>query len=90
MRQGRFAGRELAALSQGELLDLLAEAGTERPAEHQPARSYLDRRFPDWREAEREGPAAAGSAGMDEQEALEILGLQKVPGRTRSRRRIGA
>ncbi|MEZ5906713.1 MAG: DnaJ domain-containing protein [Geminicoccaceae bacterium] len=80
MRQGRFAGRELAALSQGELLDLLAEAGISDPQSSSLLEAYLDRRFPDWREAEREGPAAAGSAGMGEQEALEILGLQKGAG----------
>lgn len=80
VRQGRFAGRDLAELRRGELLELLAEADRTDPQSTSLLEAYLDRRFPDWREAREEGPAAAGGAGMDEQQALEILGLEKGAG----------
>jgi hypothetical protein len=80
VRQGRFAGSELGDLGLGELLELLAEAGRTDPQSSSLLEAYLDRRFPDWREAAQEGPAAAGGAGMDEQQALDILGLQKGAG----------
>lgn len=80
VRQGRFAGSELGDLGLGELLELLAEAGRTDPQSSSLLEAYLDRRFPDWREAAKEGPAAAGGAGMDEQQALDILGLEKGAG----------
>jgi len=80
VRQGRFAGRQLADLGLAELLDLLAEAARADPRSTSLLEAYLDHRVPDWREAEQSGPTTAGSAGMDEQQALEILGLAKGAG----------
>lgn len=77
---GRFEGRELAQLSQEELLELRAElAGDEESL--QLLETYLDSRFPVWRESadahdgDREGRAQAAGP-MTKEEAYEILGLE--------------
>ncbi len=80
VRQGRFAGRPLADLGLAELLELLAEAARSDPRSTSLLEAYLDRRFEDWREAEPAGSAATGAGGMDEQQALDILGLAKGAG----------
>lgn len=71
---GRFAGRTLESLSDGELLDLQVEAASDADS----ARvldAYLDRRLgAGWRSAERPHPGAA-KVEMSRQEALAVLGL---------------
>jgi hypothetical protein len=87
VREGRFAGRTLSALSDAEALALWREAG----ADHQSRlvlEAYLDRRLPEWREdVERDGDAGAGGAGrargsggLTEKEAYEVLGLRPGAG----------
>ncbi|HMR30365.1 MAG TPA: hypothetical protein PKA13_00815 [Geminicoccaceae bacterium] len=80
VRGGTFAGRALATLGIAELLALLREAARDDPPSVSLLETYLDRRFPDWRERAaglgRDGGAATmGAAAMDEATALEILGL---------------
>lgn len=77
VRQGRFAGRDLADLELGQLLDLLAEAAATDPRSTSLLEAYLDRRFPDWRVAGDHGSTTPPTGGMDEQQALDILGLAK-------------
>jgi len=81
---GTQAGKDLAALSLGELEALHAElAGDEESRALLEA--YLDRREPGWREHVERDPAAgqarpAESGAMSLEQAYEILGLQ--PGAT--------
>jgi hypothetical protein len=90
VKTGPFAGRDLGSLERHDLLDLLAEAERIDTQSASLLEAYLDRRFPDWREPAAEGAgsggrgwggrqgggAAAASDGMDEAEALQILGLE--------------
>ncbi|WP_265518452.1 DnaJ domain-containing protein [Nitratireductor luteus] len=77
---GRFEGRELAQMSKEELLELRAElAGDEESL--QLLETYLDSRFPVWREGadanDGDRERRAESAGpMTKEEAYEILGLE--------------
>ena len=79
--QGAFEGRELDALSEGELRALAAEVSAGGDAESvQLLEAYLDRRAPGWRDGadgdEAGGLGAAPRSGpMGEKEAHEILGL---------------
>lgn len=81
VKKGVFAGRGLATLAMAELLALLHEAQREEPSSVALLETYLDRRFPDWRQDARGGTAggdsapAAATAPMDERTALAILGL---------------
>jgi hypothetical protein len=74
--RGRFAGRELDSLSDGELADLHGEcrgdADSVRVLE-----SYLDRRLgADWRKTQSSPPPPRGPrTDMTRDEALSILGL---------------
>jgi DnaJ-domain-containing protein 1 len=78
--RGRFAGCMLSSLSGDELFELLAEL---RANDQQGAlllEAYLDRRFPDWRDRDREKaakeePRADGRGRMSAKEAYEVLGL---------------
>lgn len=77
VRQGRFAGRELAALSLSELVALLGEAQA-LDAESVPLlEAWLDRAHPDWREAAAPPGSPPGPPGatLSRAEALEVLGL---------------
>lgn len=86
---GRCEGRRLSELRLDELLDIASElrgdADSLRLLE-----SYLDRAHPAWRDdvqadkSDRHG-AAAGTGGMDAQEAYEILGLEPHAGETEVR-----
>jgi hypothetical protein len=79
--KGRFAGRPLSALSEGDLLRLLHEL---RASDEQGAallEAYLDRVTPDWRERDSgEAPGAAprtqSSGHMTREEAYEALALE--------------
>jgi hypothetical protein len=80
---GPYAGRSLDSFDLRELTAMMASFD----AESIPLlESYLDRRFPAWREhaqgngAGRQGRAAA-SGKMTEEEAYQILGLQPGAGR---------
>ncbi len=75
---GRFAGRSLDDLDTAALVALLREADDESRSLLVP---YLDRRDAGWRE-HAQGDAAAGRAApgggkMTEEEAYQILGLQR-------------
>ena len=80
---GPFAGRRLSALSDTELMELLREC---RQSDLEGARlleAYLDRRAPGWGAAEetdanrRRAGGGRISSAMTEDEAYEVLGLQK-------------
>lgn len=79
--QGRFAGRSLASLGLGELLDLMAECQRDDPRSVALLETYLDRRQPDWREhagggtQDQSAGSAAGAGAMDEATAWSVLGL---------------
>lgn len=77
---GRYEGRELDALDERELLDLVSELAGDSES-RQLLETYLDSRFPVWRDnaqadmgARHEGPAAPGP--MTKQEAYQVLGLE--------------
>jgi len=77
---GRFEGRVLGELSREELLVLLADLGEDAES-RQLLETYLDGRFPAWREdAQADGggrqAGAPGAGAMTEQEAYQILGLE--------------
>ena len=81
--QGRFAGRQLADLAEGELIALLAECAADADSARL-LESYLERRLgADWR---RRGSAGSGERGptrntdMTVDEAWQVLGLK--PGAT--------
>lgn len=90
---GRMTGRVLAGTFEGRDLDTLDPAALSRLAEEIAGdaesrallEAYLDRRMPGWRE-HMKADAAAGSRGptnagaMSEEEAYQILGLQKGAG----------
>lgn len=75
---GRFAGRSLDDLDTEALVALLREADDESRALLVP---YLDRRDAGWREHAQgdaaAGRAAPGSAKMTDEEAYQILGVQR-------------
>jgi len=71
--KGVFAGRRLEALSDADLLALLAECRDADPRGAAILEAYLDRgQGAEWREGE---PNAGPGASMTRDEALEILGL---------------
>jgi hypothetical protein len=72
--QGRFAGRTLEALADGDLLELHAECASDADSQRV-LESYLDRRLgTDWRRSQT--PPPRGPRGdMSRQEALAVLGL---------------
>ncbi len=73
VRAGRFAGRELAALSLAELRALLEEAARADAESVALLEAWLDRAHPEWRD---DGPAAPAAGGpMTPAEALAVLGL---------------
>ena len=78
---GAFVGQPLAALDQASLLRLLDECRSGDPDGVRLMEAYLDRRFPDWREAAhptgQEEPRARPTTGaMTAEEAYQILGLE--------------
>ncbi|MDP1751471.1 MAG: molecular chaperone DnaJ [Reyranella sp.] len=71
---GRFVGRVLDALADGELLELHYECAAD-PDSLKVLEAYLDRRLgADWRTSGRPPPAGS-RAGMSRDEALAVLGL---------------
>lgn len=81
---GAFEGKRLAALTRPQCEDLYRTCLSDDPEGARLLEAYLDRRFPGWRPAgQSNSDAGAGSgqtgssAAMTEDEAYEILGLQK-------------
>ncbi len=71
---GRFVGRVLESLADGELLDFHAECAAD-PDSLKVLEAYLDRRLgADWRTA-RQPPPSGSRTGMSRDEALAVLGL---------------
>ena len=81
---GPHAGRSLASLGLSDLLQLLLHCRIEDPSSVALLETYLDRRFPDWRErsfgdddfAHGRGGGGGGEPAMDEARACDILGLR--------------
>ena len=92
-RTGKMSGRVLAGTFEGRDLDTLDPASLSRlaveiagdPESQSLLEAYLDRRMPRWRE-HMKADAAAGQRGathagaMSEEEAYQILGLEKGAG----------
>ena len=81
VRQGEFAGWDLAGLSLSELLRLLAECQQQDPDGAAVLATYLDRTRPEWRDqhtdqAESESPRRSDGK-MTRAQALRILGLEE-------------
>lgn len=74
VKQGRFAGQDLAALDLPGLLDLLAEVTAADPDSVPLLEAWLDRALPEWRSHAPEVPRP-GDGKMTRAEALAILGL---------------
>lgn len=77
---GRFEGRMLSALDRDELLELHAALGEDGES-LQLLETYLDGRFPGWREStdgdtDRRQRASPRSGPMTEEEAYKVLGLE--------------
>jgi hypothetical protein len=71
---GRFSGRTLESLAEGELLDLLTEVSVDRDSSRV-LETYLDRRLgSDWR-GKRQSAHPAPKADLSRGEALAVLGL---------------
>ena len=71
---GRFAGRTLDSLSDGELLEERIEAASDADSVRV-LEAYLDRRLgPGWRTAQKQAPSA-GKSDMTREEAFAVLGL---------------
>ena len=83
VRRGRFTGRELAALSFDEVLELLDECRQNDQQSAQLIEAYLDRvEGADWRARTAQGDtgqqqraARPGKTTMTREEAYEVLGL---------------
>jgi len=76
---GRFAGRTLESLADGELLDLHRECAGDADS-LKILEAYLDRRLgPDWRNA-RKPPPRGPRTDMTREEALAVLGLGEGAG----------
>jgi hypothetical protein len=81
---GGFRGRDLNRLGGAELSSLYAETARDGRS-RATLEIYLDRRMPGWREnmqgeAASRGRRPANAGAMSEEEAYEILGLQKGAG----------
>jgi hypothetical protein len=89
---GSFSGRALDELSEPDLLGVLSECASADPDGARLLESYLDRRFPAWREhAQAHADPGSGGGGLDaaemsEDEAYQILGIQPGADRDTVRR----
>jgi hypothetical protein len=79
---GRFAGRQLSTLSDGEAMELLAELRHDGAPEAAVMEAYLDWRLPGWRDQDsestertRSGRRGARSNRMTAEEAHAVLGI---------------
>lgn len=73
VKAGRHAGADLGDLDAPELMTLLAELAVRDPEGVPLLEAWLDRGFPDWRDARPEAPTGPISRA----EALELLGLEE-------------
>jgi hypothetical protein len=87
VRRGSFEGAHLDDLGLSDLLSLWQECRGEDPQSAAVLEAYLDRRHAEtWRDAAEERFDGAGArrptdgGTMSQEEALEILGLEKDPG----------
>jgi hypothetical protein len=82
VRKGPLAGRQLRDLGLDDLLALLDFARRDDPPSVALLETFLDRHFTDWRAQAfaQGGGGSAGDEAMDEETALDILGLE--PGAT--------
>ena len=74
VRRGFYAGKRLQQLNQAELVALWRQCIAADEAGARLLESYLDRRFPGWRQGTRETPAASDI--MTREEAFAILDLE--------------
>jgi hypothetical protein len=77
---GKYEGRTLGVMSQGELVELLRELSSDSESQ-QLLETYLDGRFPVWREDAKADDGygqgvAPGAGAMTKEEAYKILGLE--------------
>lgn len=82
---GAFQGRALDTLARPDCLDLYASLRRDDPEGAVLLETYLDRRFPGWREAdegegEARGRARGGGEPMTRKEAYEVLGVPQGAG----------
>jgi hypothetical protein len=77
VKQGQYAGQDLADLALPRLLDLMAELAALDPEGVPLLEAWLDRTQPDWREqaAAGEAPRGAAAGPMSRADALQVLGL---------------
>jgi hypothetical protein len=81
VRRGPFQGRRLDELSREEALALWRQIRAEDEASASLLETWLERAFPNWREAESRGEGGpAHPARMSADEALHVLGLQPGAG----------
>lgn len=73
VKAGRQAGRDLADLDLPDLLALMREVAAGDPESVPLLEAWLDRSYPDWREAAASPPPRSGP--MTREEALAVLGL---------------
>ena len=74
---GQFVGRSLDSLSQDEALRLYGEAASDADSVRV-IESFLDRRFPDWRNfRQKQSQQSTDPGNMARAEALKVLGLQE-------------
>ena len=75
--KGSFRGRALSGMALDDMLILLGECGDDEQSQ-QVLAAYLDRQFPEWRDAaqSRAGTGGSGNGSMNREEAYEILGLE--------------
>ena len=84
VRHGPCAGRRLGELSEEEILDLLEACRAEDAQSAQVLEAWLDRRHPEWRDADAAGEdagrdtrgAGRGDGTMTPEEAYAVLGLE--------------
>jgi hypothetical protein len=83
---GRFAGRTLSTLSDGEAMQVLAELHSQRAPEAALMEAYLDWRLPGWRDDAEPSTGKAGARRgrhanrMSAEEAYAVLGLDADAG----------
>ena len=78
VKRGAFAGRDLADLDLPQSLDLLREVVSDDPESVPLLEAWLDRAYPDWRDAVGSVPPSRAADGrMTREEALQVLGLRE-------------
>lgn len=73
---GSYAGARVERMDRDDLMILLSECAQDDAQSARLIEAYLDRMWPEWRTANQ--PGAGGSAAMDREEALSVLGLDET------------